>query len=174
MIRLSTLLEKSTGVYSKGCVMVELQFEQLTEIQDKIKPEWLYEDPTNDSYGLEDQPHITLLYGIDPSTPPSQVKQVLGDWKPRTYYNIHSASVFQSERYDVVKYDVYADDLHRANKLLCQLPHQNDYPDYHPHITIGYVKSGLGEWCAKQIGRGTMKLPVKRVVYKQNQKLTIL
>lgn len=31
------------------------------------------------------------------------------------------------------------------NKKLKELDYKNDYPDYTPHITLAYVKSGEGE-----------------------------
>ena len=174
MIKLRPLLEKTTGTYDKGCVMVELQFphNSLEEIQQRIDPNWLYEEQDDDSYGLEDQPHITLLYGLDPRLDPAQITEALGEWKPRSNYNIHHPSIFQSEKYDVLKYDVRAADLNQANELLCKLPHQNDYPNYHPHVTIGYVQPGMGQRCVQAIGRGTISLPVKTVVYKANGKTT--
>mgnify|MGYP003352094323 CR=1 FL=1 len=37
------------------------------------------------------------------------------------------------------------DKLNALNKQLCKFPYTNDYPDYKPHITIAYVKKGLGK-----------------------------
>ena len=47
--------------------------------------------------------------------------------------------------FDVLKVDVESPKLHRLNRSLRDgLEHQNDYPDYHPHLTVAYLKKGAG------------------------------
>ncbi len=78
----------------------------------------------------------------------SEVKEVLENFtfRPCTLYN---ASLFENQ-YDVLKFDVRYPTkggafLHKCNTALRELPYQNDYPDYHPHMTIAYLKKGTGK-----------------------------
>lgn len=73
-------------------------------------------------------------------------------------YTVRGVGTFQTPEYDVVFAEVESDDLVRLNKTLAQMPHTDTHPTYHPHITIGYVKSGLGAkykelFAAKLAGR---------------------
>jgi hypothetical protein len=54
------------------------------------------------------------------------------------------------DKYDVLKFDVRYPTksgafLHKINSKLQELPHTNGFPDYHPHSTIAYLKSGSGK-----------------------------
>ena len=43
------------------------------------------------------------------------------------------------------QFDVKGDNLHDANEELKKYPFTSDYPDYHPHLTIGYLKPNKGK-----------------------------
>jgi 2'-5' RNA ligase len=99
------------------------------------------EDP---SFGLEDEPHTTLLYGLHEEVTLKQVENILDGY---TYYTckVSNPSLFKNEEFDVLKFDVTGDNLHETNKSLKELPHTSTYPNYHPHLTIGYIKPGKGQ-----------------------------
>jgi len=141
----SLLLEKKGDSYEKGCVMLYFNFPQMKEIQDQIPKEDLYTEEGDRTYGLEDESHTTLLYGIDRGVQLDEVVDILDDF---TYSpcKIHNASVFTHPNYDVLKFDVSGANLKETNAALTEnLPYKNDFPNYKPHLTIGYVKSGLGK-----------------------------
>jgi hypothetical protein len=57
------------------------------------------------------------------------------------YYFVYSLPEFENELYDVLKFDVKREkSLFDCNKDLMKFPHTTDYPDYHPHLTISYLK----------------------------------
>jgi hypothetical protein len=142
------IVEKSGDTYSHGCVMLYFDFPKMSEIHDGIDPSDLYEEENDRTYGLEDEPHVTLLYGLKKGVTVEQVKEIL-DQFTFNQCTLHNASLFENE-YDVLKFDVKGDNLHDANKALRELPYENDYPDYHPHCTIGYLKKGMGKkYCEK-------------------------
>lgn len=141
------LLEKKGDTYKNGCAMLYFKFPQLKEIQDQIDPEDLYtETEGGRSYGIEDEPHTTLLFGFDPDVPLQDVVSVLDEhtFSPCQVYN---ASLFENKdkSYDVLKFDVRGAELKETNKELAALPHTNEFPEYHPHLTICYVKTGKGK-----------------------------
>ena len=58
-----------------------------------------------------------------------------------------------SKPYDVVKFKVQSQDLTELNKLCKELPNDETFPNYVPHITIAYVKSGTGERYIKNFSK---------------------
>lgn len=57
----------------------------------------------------------------------------------------------------MLKFDVeYIDEgenkfLHKSNEELKKLPYTSNFPDYHPHCTIAYIKKGLGDKYINQL-----------------------
>ena len=143
--------EKSGDSYSSGCVMLYFDFPMMNKIHDGIDPNDLYEEEGDRTFGLEDEPHCTLLYGLEDSVTVEQVKEILEQHTFGTC-KVHNASLFEND-YDVLKLDVKGDSLHACNKALCELPYNNQYPDYHPHMTIAYLQKGTGKkYCDRMDG----------------------
>ena len=159
------IVEKSGDSYSHGCVMLYFDFPQMNKIHDAINPDDLYEEEGDHTFGLENEPHVTLLYGLKESVTPEQVKEILDGFKFSSC-KLHNASLFENE-YDVLKFDVEGDSLHEANAALRELPYENDYPDYHPHSTIGYLKKGCGERYTKMLKDQEFELTPTYAVFSQ-------
>jgi 2'-5' RNA ligase len=124
--------------YDYGCVMVYFDFPQMEDVHNLIDPKDL--DPNQK--GLEDESHVTLLYGIHSNAvTDEQVKEAArGMAGP---IKLHNASLFQND-FDVLKFEAENPTLHGCNFNLRQLPHTSTYPDYKPHATIAYLKKGEG------------------------------
>ena len=159
------IVEKSGDSYSSGCVMLYFDFPQMNDIHDVIDPNDLYEEEGDRTFGLEDESHVTLLYGLTESVTPEQVKEILDSFTFGSC-KLHNASLFENE-YDVLKFDVKGDNLHEANKALCELPYKNDYPDYHPHSTIGYLKKGTGKMYTEMLKGQEFELTPTYAVFSQ-------
>lgn len=112
------------------------------------------------STGRETDPHITVLYGLH-ATEPAAVKKLLADQGPITA-TLGKVSIFKGKDADVVKIDINSPELHALNAKLRKLEHTNDYPDYTPHLTLAYVKSGEGE---KYVGKSSPGLTGKTVTF---------
>lgn len=144
--------EKSGDSYSSGCVMLYFDFPMMNKIHDGIDQADLYEEEGDRTFGLEDEPHVTLLYGLEESVTPEEVKEILDKFQFGPC-KLHNASLFEND-YDVLKFDVSGENLHEANEALRELPYNNQYPDYHPHCTIGYLLKGTGKkYCDRMKGR---------------------
>jgi 2'-5' RNA ligase len=145
MIKLVDLLQEATGrKFEYGCVMLYFTFHEINKIHDAIDPNHIYTEEEDRSYGLEDEPHTTLLFGLHPEVTTEDVKKVLDNYTYSTC-KVHNASLFENPKYDVLKFDVKGDNLHETNKDLKQYPFTSDFPNYHPHLTIGYLKPGTGK-----------------------------
>ena len=145
MIKLVDLLQEATGQkFEYGCTMLYFTFHEINKIHDAIDPNHIYTEEGDHSYGLEDEPHTTLLFGSHSDVTTEDIKKVLDNYTYSTC-KIHNASLFENPKYDVLKFDVKGDNLHETNEDLKQYPFTSDFPNYHPHLTIGYLKPGTGK-----------------------------
>lgn len=148
------LVEEISQV-SKGCLMIDMKgrisnWKDITKI---IDPDDVYNDDTDD-YGIEDEPHITVLYGFDPHLLPSHVEDFFSNVNQNIKFKILGVGCFEGgdkKPYDVVKFDIESEDLVHLNQLAKQLPNETTFPDYKPHMTIAYVKAGRGQRYVKKL-----------------------
>ena len=56
-------IKESQSRYEYGCVMVDYNFENWSNLLDSIHQEDIYK-VEGKNYGLQPRPHLTLLYGI--------------------------------------------------------------------------------------------------------------
>jgi 2'-5' RNA ligase len=118
--------------------------EELQNVQDQIADEDVYK-PDDEQYGKETWPHVTVLYGIV-SEDFDAVYLLLENEKSATISFDNKTSIFEQDEYDVVKIDVKSEELKKMNKMLWdEFEVKTDHPDFHPHLTIAYVKKGTGE-----------------------------
>ncbi len=113
----------------------------------------LYFKPGDDSYGLEQEPHMTLVFGIhEDEIDPNIVRDVMEQNLHPIKVMIKEISIFEQEEFDVVKYEIpVTPEIQRYRKLFLKFPNTQEFPDYKPHMTIAYVKSGTGKKYAKKL-----------------------
>jgi hypothetical protein len=116
--------------------------EFVRDIQAKIPQDALYtdeNDPIN-GFGLEQESHITILPCIDVDTSINELVKFLPDEKtiiPRA----KGISVFECDKYNVLKVDIEdGSALNTVNTLLCEHFESHSEYEYHPHMTIAYLK----------------------------------
>lgn len=151
---LSALSESTKSKYEYGCAMIFYSFPEVYKIQDAIDPVDIYEEEGDNTYGLEDEPHTTLLFGFHNTVDGEEVinlcKSVVSAHRKfdQVFLKLKNVSLFESEKYDVLKFDVVNPILHEINAILKQ-EYEDEYtttfPNYHPHCTIGYIKKGKGQ-----------------------------
>lgn len=166
MIKLMDLLkENSTSHYDYGCVMLNLDFPLIKTWQKLILKDDLYEEPGDLTYGLEDTPHVTLLYGLHSEVTLEQVENVLRGFK-FSPCKIHNFSIFRNNtKYEVMKFDVVGKNLKEANNALKTLPNTNSFPDYKPHMTLAYVKPFVGSLYIPEFRGLQYIVPIKEIIY---------
>ena len=145
-----SLLEGKGDTYSYGCVMLyfDIKKETWDKFQDMIADEDVYTENGDVGYGHENEPHVTILYGLHADIPDSTIEELIDEMEGPEL-NLKKISIFENnDDYDVVKFDIIGDSekkLAKMNSKFAKLPHTTDYPDYHPHSTITYVKAGTGK-----------------------------
>lgn len=150
MIKLIDLIKEEKDKYEYGCAMLYFSFpSQIIKLQDTIDPKDLSQDVTGGGSAIEYEPHCTLLYGLHDGVTLDEVKNILEKYKFGEL-KATGPSLFENEKFDVLKYDIGyptkgGSFLHKCNKELSTLPNTQNFPDYHPHATIAYLKPGLGK-----------------------------
>lgn len=142
------VLEKSKNQsYSSGCLMGYFN----KGFKDpKIKEDDLYNNEENE-YGLEIEPHVTVLYGLhDDEIDENEIIKLftLIDGPVVTTNKI---TLFKNEKFDVVKWDIDSEELVILNKMVEKMfPFTSSFPDYHAHCTIAYCLPGKGDEYTKE------------------------
>jgi 2'-5' RNA ligase len=133
----------------------------LKTISEFIKEEDLYEE-----FGIEEEAHVTVLYGFDPSVKKKDIKLVMED-KCIFHKDIEftGISLFENNEYDVIKLDVESEKLREYNNFFSEnFPYESNFPDYVPHVTIAYVKKGKGKYYVSgHTGKDLMEVVVNSI-----------
>lgn len=145
------------NTYEYGCVMLYFDIENWEDITNIIDPDDIHEE------GIENEPHLTLLYGLHKEVTLDEIKNIMKDYNS-IEANIEGIDFFDNDEYDVLKFNIKASkELAEINSRLSELPNSNEYKDYKPHLTISYLNKGKAE---KYITPNyNMKLIGKRVIY---------
>jgi 2'-5' RNA ligase len=146
---LRILLEKKGDTHDYGCAMLKLEIpkKEWDDLQSMIDDDDIYTEEGDRSFGREDEPHITLLYGLHNDIPDEDIEEVSKKME-KCEVNLKKISIFENEKFDVLKFDIIDDskkELSKMNKEFAKFPHTTDYPDYHPHATLCYLKKGMGK-----------------------------
>jgi 2'-5' RNA ligase len=127
---------------------------QILDFAFRITRDELYQEADEyGSYGVEDEPHITLRYGCLCSDPDEITDMI---YHLPINITLGTTSFFSSEKYDILKLSVNSPDLHNANKAIGDLI---DFPgetfaEYKPHLTLAYLKKG---YIAKYLNDSTFE-----------------
>lgn len=159
--------EDKKETHDYGCAMLFFDAEPILKIQDDINPDDLEK---TEAKGLEDDFHITLLYGLHSDEIDDKKVIDICHSEKISELKLHNPSLFENEKFDVLKFDVKyivkgGAFLHKINKKLSELPHTTKFPDYHPHCTIAYLKPGHGKKYIKTFKDIELIVKPDRVVY---------
>lgn len=133
-----------------SCVQLEAPketSEKVIEFSKSIADDEIYVDPSDPSFGREESPHVTLKFGLH-TNEAKDLEPVLKGEKALTA-KLGKTDIFASKEgapYDVVYVTVESEDLKRLNKKISDsMEHTDTQPEYIPHMTVAYVKPGVGE-----------------------------
>jgi len=92
-------------------------------------------------YGIEDSPHITVKFGLEYDDPQPVIDSLKGEKGGNV--EVIGTEIFENDDKDVLVVRVKSEALDRIHdKLTDDLGIEDNYPEYKPHITIGYFKKG--------------------------------
>ncbi len=157
--------------YDYGCVMLYFKVPTLKDFTSKIEDVDVYDE---EGFGIETKSHVTLLYGLHDE----EIKDVdVFDLVLKEEYPnliLISPSLFENKDYDVLKFDVkYPKNedkvLHKVNKeLMDEFPYTTDFPKYHPHCTIAYLKVGKGKKYVEMFKDAEIEVHPNKIVYSKS------
>lgn len=154
--------------YDYGCVMLEFDIPNWKSFHKEIDKDDIYDEK---GYGLEKEPHVTLLFGVYDAVSVEDVKKTV-EFLDKIYIQIKDLTIFSSSNniYDVLKFDVMSDNLYGINiSLKNMLPHTESEFSYKPHMTVAYIKAGRGVKYVKTLDKPII-LKAKRIVYSKPTK----
>jgi len=131
-----------------GCVMMDADIKNWEQFHlSGIEEDDIYLKPYDDSYGLEETPHVTIVYGIhEDEVDPQRMADLIEHYMKPLTVTIKEIGIFEGKEYDVVKYNVpVTGQLQGYRDIFMQIPNTQNFPEYHPHMTIAYVKPGTGK-----------------------------
>jgi len=146
-------LAKSERKYSWVSVKVPLEISKKTvKFAESIPERELYIEESEDAksihgsdwkYGVEDNPHITAIWGIS-TRDPKKIEKALEGFKSGKV-TLGNIDVFENEKYDVLKVNITSPALKKINKTLTDnFNSVSTFKEFHPHITLAYLKCGNG------------------------------
>ena len=139
--------EKKGPSHDFGCVLLELDIPNWNEITSLIQPDDIYSPSNDTTYGIQNDPHVTVLYGLHGNIDDTKVIEIINKYKYQDLgLNVIGLDNFKNNDFEVVKFGVSpTQNLQDFNKELSQLPNSNEFPEYKPHITVGYVNPGTSD-----------------------------
>jgi 2'-5' RNA ligase len=117
--------------------------------------------------GREDDIHVTLKYGLHQHDP-YELRLLLSRINP-IEITLGEISVFENGDIDVVKLGVQSPALCIVNGIISEcFENTNTHPDYIPHITVAYVRHGLGKKYAGNKTFAGRKLKLNSAIFSGN------
>jgi 2'-5' RNA ligase len=152
------------------CIMLEIDkqesiYAKIKAIAKKIKKEDLSED------GREDDLHVTLKYGLD-TEDPALIRPLL-DSEGKITLEIKKLDYFGAKEtkqdFDVVILRVDSDQIQELHETITDTFKDSGetHPKYLPHITLAYVKRGLGKDIVIELRKDAEDLIGKKIVFKE-------
>jgi 2'-5' RNA ligase len=116
-------------------------------------------------------PHVTAKFGIH-SDDPHHVADVVRGFGPVPMIlgRVSSFPAPEGKPFDVVKIDVGGDRLRQLNARLSALPHTDTHNEYKPHVTIAYVRPGLGAEYARRFAPLALPVVGRHLIFSDSER----
>lgn len=149
MLVLSGQFETWSHDYDSSCVMAALPPQLAQRIRDfsyyAVPDMELYSDPNQPVGGREYDTHVTVKYGLQTNNPLDVLNVIDAHQIAPFEVRLGKVGVFEKDTYDVVMVESAGDGLIALRAALqADLPNDETYPIFQPHVTLAYVKRGFG------------------------------
>jgi 2'-5' RNA ligase len=157
-IILNPLLKEEQDKKKYDYVYLSLDFSEIIRdaieaVQNTIPEDWIY-GTSEDGFGKEKEPHVTIFYGLLPSEELNHnqdmqflhTMQYINSLEEEPSITTETVSYFSSEGYDVIIIPVVSPILEKTHAFIKDnFLVEETHDEYKPHITIAYVKKGHAE-----------------------------
>lgn len=147
-----SIIKESVSTPDMGCLMLSLKFPKFPEFAIKyINPDDIYNDASG-QYGYETEPHVTILYGFENDVNVEDIKKIVLSLKNPIKVIINKIDIFSTSQFDVIKFNVESNMLRKLYDIMKNnFKNKQTFEKYSPHVTLAYVKKGLGTKYVKQL-----------------------
>ena len=156
--------DRSNQTARKGCLMAMIPQDKTNMIVDfgkrLIKEEDLYLE--GNEYGRETEGHVTIRYGFLKDLNELEIRQLIQGQKSFIVELVGLDKFDINPKYDVAKFVVSSPVLKRLNEMSSIYLNENEYGEYSPHLTLGYVKKGSFPYVVKKLN---IKVPIRQICY---------
>lgn len=126
-----------------GCIMLDTESIPVIQFMPENTDDVFFGDETDTHYGVpgENEPHVTLLYGLleNGNIWKDKVNQLLAGWSCKTV-TIERVSYFDiGDAYAVIGLLEKSPELIDGHERLTLLPHVQTHSEYLPHISLVYI-----------------------------------
>jgi len=147
--QLLTIIKEAAKGDSYGCAMLYFEDADSNCLKNWNADMKAIEIPDEDlhEYGREDEPHVTVLYGLHTGSA-AKVKKALADNECTVMtVRMGGLDIFENDDFDVLIRKVErVDHLTEVRKhLIDKLETTITFKDYKPHATVAYLKKGKGK-----------------------------
>lgn len=158
--------------YEYGCLMLKLDIKNWSDVLEKIETEDIY---NKEGFGEETEPHVTILFGfIDKKLDLNKLYDTIKDYK-NFNVSISGIDMFDNPEYDVLKFDIESEKIIELNSLCTkEFEYHSDFPDYHPHMTVAYLKKGTGSKYSDLLKDVQLNINKETLSYSRQNKNKIL
>ena len=138
------------------------------EIAGKMR-DWVATNIADEEFSPDEQHdgqyHVTVKYGLHDDTGKS-LRDLLGDFGPVELTLGYIGIFSNNPLYDVLIVSVDSPALIRLNKVITdEMAHTNTQDSYVPHVTLAYLKKGVGnKWIGKTVFAG-MTAHVEKITF---------
>jgi len=158
-----SIWESKNNDIKYGCLMLYFNIDNWkTIIENIVDKNDLHEK------GYEEECHVTILYGFLNDTNPNKVLDKCKTFPALSVF-ANKIGIFENEKFDVVKFDIQNDLLKELHEDLKEDFNTNVQYSYTPHVTIAYVKKGLGSKYV-QVLNEQIKMTSSNFVYSDENK----
>lgn len=152
-------------IINYGALMIYYELEGWDRLISKIKEEDLYDDGSG-KFGREYEPHTTILYGFHDEVKEEDFYPIIEKHATNLELKGTKISLFENEKFDVVKIEIEpTEELLALRNAVMKLPHTLTYKDFKPHMTLAYVKSGMGKKYVMDFKGKHLKLKSDKLVF---------
>lgn len=133
-----------------GCIMMNTNKIPVAQYIKKPEEDLFVKEGWGGGLAGENSAHVTLLFGLleNGNEWKNKVDTLLVDWKMDTV-TIEEVSYFDlGDSYAIVGLLEKTNEIVDGHERLTLLPHINTFSEYHPHITLAYIKKDveLDKW----------------------------
>lgn len=162
--------------YDYNCLMLSIPIKNWNTWANKLQVDAIYQ-PQDSQYGIENDPHITICYGIHQHITGLDLECYLPQLTDLDDIVMRKLSLFTSNpEFDVLKYDIESKKLIALNTQIKNLfPVTSSYPEYIPHLTVAYLnKNAITESDLQKYAEVNVNIKPKSYIYSyQNTKLKL-